>query len=220
MHGCDEKHRPMAIIGDSTTLTRHLHFDKFDWTYTCFQQVWLDIYIFSTTLTGHLHLNIVSNQNIYRQRFQILIHLNKIWKIIPIMWGKNMLQLPYLEAKNVAIYAFFSGNIFILENITSDVWLIPSPTRFLIFLWLQFNTFIRHIFVIAVRHIYQAYFYVCSSTHLLGIFLASQDALEVMLFTYWLSRWWLALTWLMWPWWVMIPKEDLTDVTLVSEDAL
>ena len=25
-------------------------------------------------------------------------------------------------------------------------------------------------------------------------------------------------TWLMWPWWVMIPKEDLTDVTLVSGD--
>ena len=50
-----------------------------------------------------------------------------------------------------------------------------------------------------------------------------------------LSVSWLALTWLMWPWWVMIPKDalevtllteslyvssDLTDVTLVSEDAL
>ena len=54
------------------------------------------------------------------------------------------------------------------------------------------------------------------------IFLASQDALEVMLFTYsltdWLTDWWLALTWLMWPWWVMIPKEDLIYVTLVSDD--
>ena len=25
-------------------------------------------------------------------------------------------------------------------------------------------------------------------------------------------------TWLMWPWWVMIPIEDLTDVTLAVED--
>ena len=29
---------------------------------------------------------------------------------------------------------------------------------------------------------------------------------------------WLAATWLMWPWWAMIPKEDLIDVTLVSDD--
>ena len=29
---------------------------------------------------------------------------------------------------------------------------------------------------------------------------------------------WLAMTWLMWPWWMMIPKEDLTGVILVSED--
>ena len=36
---------------------------------------------------------------------------------------------------------------------------------------------------------------------------------------YWLTDWWLALTWLMWPWWVMIPKEDLTGVILVSTDA-
>ena len=50
------------------------------------------------------------------------------------------------------------------------------------------------------------------------VFLASQDALEVMLFTYSLTPWWLAMTWLMWPWWVMIPKEDLTGVILVSED--
>ena len=28
----------------------------------------------------------------------------------------------------------------------------------------------------------------------------------------------LALTRLMWPWWVMIPTEDLTDVTLEIED--
>ena len=34
-----------------------------------------------------------------------------------------------------------------------------------------------------------------------------------------LSSSWLALAWLMWPWWVMIPKEDLIYVTLVSEDA-
>ena len=50
-------------------------------------------------------------------------------------------------------------------------------------------------------------------------FFASQDALEVMPVTYSLTDSWLALTWLMWPWWVMIPKEDLTDVTLVCEDA-
>ena len=54
------------------------------------------------------------------------------------------------------------------------------------------------------------------------VFLASQDALEVMLvtvlLTYLLSHWWLAMTLLMWPWWVMIPKEDLTGVILVSED--
>ena len=28
----------------------------------------------------------------------------------------------------------------------------------------------------------------------------------------------LALTWLMWPWWVMIPIEDFTDVSLAIED--
>ena len=49
-------------------------------------------------------------------------------------------------------------------------------------------------------------------------FLASQDALEVMPVTYSLTDSWLALTWLMWPWWVMIPKEDLIYVTLVSDD--
>ena len=53
-------------------------------------------------------------------------------------------------------------------------------------------------------------------------FLASPDALEVMLVTEWLtdlpSEWALALTWLMWPWWVMIPIEDLNDVTLAIED--
>ena len=33
------------------------------------------------------------------------------------------------------------------------------------------------------------------------------------------SRYWaLALTWLMWPWWVMIPIGDLTDITLAIED--
>ena len=50
--------------------------------------------------------------------------------------------------------------------------------------------------------------------------LASPDALEVIvvtyLLTYWLTHSALALTWLMWPWWVMIPIEDLTDVTLTK----
>ena len=50
-------------------------------------------------------------------------------------------------------------------------------------------------------------------------FLASQDAVEVMLFTHSLYSW-LVLTWLIWPWWVMIPKEDLIYVTLVSDDTL
>ena len=40
---------------------------------------------------------------------------------------------------------------------------------------------------------------------------------------YWLTDWLtysaLALTWLMLPWWVMIPTEDFTDVTLAIEDA-
>ena len=35
---------------------------------------------------------------------------------------------------------------------------------------------------------------------------------------HWLTEWWLALTWLIWPWWVMIPKEDFIYVTLVSEN--
>ena len=52
----------------------------------------------------------------------------------------------------------------------------------------------------------------------MSFFLASQDALGVMLFTDWLTDWWLAMTWLMWPWWMMIPKEDLTGVILLSED--
>ena len=47
-------------------------------------------------------------------------------------------------------------------------------------------------------------------------FLASQDALEVMRVTYWVTHWALALTLLMWPWWVMIPIEDLTDVILIT----
>ena len=42
----------------------------------------------------------------------------------------------------------------------------------------------------------------------------SQDALEVILVTYWLTDYSaLSLTWLTWPWWVMIPKEDFTDVS-------
>ena len=84
-------------------------------------------------------------------------------------------------------------------------------------------------------------------------FLASQDALEVMLVTDWLTDWlnhsldvsidltdvtlvtddtWRRLdrcdsgewgcllqTWLMWLWWLRMPSRDLTDVTLVSENA-
>ena len=60
---------------------------------------------------------------------------------------------------------------------------------------------------------------VCATFGRIGIFLPSQDALEVMLFTYFLSYWTLAVTWLRWPWWMMIPNEDLTNVTLVSENA-
>ena len=66
---------------------------------------------------------------------------------------------------------------------------------------------------------------------LLYIFLASQDALEVMLFTSclmvsWLDwcdpgEWWyLKKTWLTCLWWVRIPSRELTDVTLVSVDLL
>ena len=40
-------------------------------------------------------------------------------------------------------------------------------------------------------------------------FLASQDALEVMLFTYWVSEWVRHL---------LMVSIDLTDVTLVSDD--
>ena len=54
-------------------------------------------------------------------------------------------------------------------------------------------------------------------------FLVSQDALEV---TVWLTDWLtklltpseLVLPWVMRPYWVMIPEEDFTDVTLVHED--
>ena len=49
-------------------------------------------------------------------------------------------------------------------------------------------------------------------------FLASPDALEVIVVSDSLTDWSLGLTWLMWPWWVMIPIEDLTDVTLAIED--
>ena len=49
-------------------------------------------------------------------------------------------------------------------------------------------------------------------------FLASPDALEVIVVSDLLTYWALALTWLMWPWWVMIPIEKLTDVTLAIED--
>ena len=45
-----------------------------------------------------------------------------------------------------------------------------------------------------------------------SILLASQDALEVMRVTHWLTylltEWTLALTLLMWPWWVMIPGDS------------
>ena len=54
------------------------------------------------------------------------------------------------------------------------------------------------------------------------VFLASPDALEVIvvtdLLTYSLTQSALVLTWLMWPWWVMIHIEDLTDVALAIED--
>ena len=54
------------------------------------------------------------------------------------------------------------------------------------------------------------------------LFLASPDALEVIVVTDWLTHLLtqsaLALTWLMWPWWVMIPIEDLTNVTLAIQD--
>ena len=45
-------------------------------------------------------------------------------------------------------------------------------------------------------------------------FLASQDALEVMLVSEWVSQSvsdTVEPTWLMWPWWVKIPTEDFTE---------
>ena len=39
---------------------------------------------------------------------------------------------------------------------------------------------------------------------------------ESHLITYWVTEWALALTLLMWPWWVMIPIEDFTDVILIT----
>ena len=42
-------------------------------------------------------------------------------------------------------------------------------------------------------------------------YLASQDAIEVMSVTDWLTDWLFALTWRMWLWWVMIPIDDFTD---------
>ena len=59
-----------------------------------------------------------------------------------------------------------------------------------------------------------------SSEKKLVLFLASQDALEVMGVTEWVTDWALALTWLMWLWWVMIPIEDFADVNLGSEKTL
>ena len=44
------------------------------------------------------------------------------------------------------------------------------------------------------------------------------DSRYWVILTHLLTQWSLALTWLMWPWWVMIPIEDLTDITLAIED--
>ena len=47
------------------------------------------------------------------------------------------------------------------------------------------------------------------------IFLASQDALEVMLVSQWVSESvsdTVEPTWMMWPWWVKIPDEDFTGI--------
>ena len=38
--------------------------------------------------------------------------------------------------------------------------------------------------------------------------------------SHWVTYWSLALTLLMWPWWVMIPIEDFTDVILITLMAL
>ena len=35
-----------------------------------------------------------------------------------------------------------------------------------------------------------------------------------------ISQWALALTFRMWPWWVMIPEEDFTDVTMAIKSYL
>ena len=50
------------------------------------------------------------------------------------------------------------------------------------------------------------------------LFLASQDALEVMGVIRWVSD--VSLTLLIWLWWAMIPTEDFTDVTLGCEKKL
>ena len=50
------------------------------------------------------------------------------------------------------------------------------------------------------------------------VFLASPDALEVIVVPYSLTYWTLGLTWLMWPWWVMIPIGNLTEINLAIED--
>ena len=48
--------------------------------------------------------------------------------------------------------------------------------------------------------------------HALELLLVTDSLTETV------SQWALALTWLMWPWLVIIPIEDLTDVTLAIED--
>ena len=98
----------------------------------------------------------------------------------------------------------------------------------------------------AVRRIEGYHRHIDNCTAEMSEFLASQDAQEVMLVTDLLTDWWLSdftevtlvsenafqrldwcdsgesrcllETWLMLFWWLRIPKEDLTDVTLVSED--
>ena len=59
-------------------------------------------------------------------------------------------------------------------------------------------------------------------TKLLFFSLASQEAQEVMYVSQWVSEWVSdrSPTWLMWLWWVMIPLEDFTDVTLGCEKKL
>ena len=111
------------------------------------------------------------------------------------------------------LWCFFPTFFQLIFNIFSTFFLLQIIINFQTKIFNFLNLFLIFVFFFNFHLFFQLFSNLFSN---LFSVMTSQDALEVMRVTHWVSEWAFSLTLLMWPWWVMIPIEDFTDVILMT----